>query len=101
MKKEEILEKARAEKIDERETFISDRSMKWTYLVMALTAGIFIIVRSIRDMYAADLCSVVCFSAAAGNIYRFVKTKERWSLVAGIILIAAGIFTAVTFFIDY
>lgn len=101
MKKEEILEKARAEKIDERETFISDRLMKWTYLVMALTAGIFIIVRSIRDMYAADLCSVVCFSAAAGNIYRFVKTKERWSLVAGIILIAAGIFTAVTFFIDY
>lgn len=101
MKKEEILEKARAEKIDERETFISDRLMKWTYLVMALTAGIFIIVRSIRDMYAADLCSVVCFSAAAGNIYRFVKTKERWSIVAGIILIAAGIFTAVTFFIDY
>ena len=101
MKKEEILEKARAEKVDERETFISDRSMRWTYLVRAVTAGIFMIVRSVRDMYAADLCSVVCFSAAAGNIYRFVKTKERWCLVTGIVLIAAGIFTAVTFFIDY
>lgn len=101
MKKEEILAKAQAEKVDEREIFISDRSMRWTYLVMAVTAGIFMIVRSIRDMYAADLISVVCFSAAAGNIYRYVKTKEKWSLLAGIVLLAAGLFTAVAFFMDY
>lgn len=101
MKKEEILAKAQAEKVDERETFISDRSMRWTYLAMALTAGIFMIVRSIRDMNAPDLCSVVCFSAAAGNIYRYVKTKEKWSLFAGIALLAGGILTAVAFFMDY
>lgn len=101
MKKEEILAKAQSEKIDEREVFINDRSMRWTYLVMAVTAGIFMIVRSIRDMYAADLCSVVCFSVAAGNIYRFVKTKEKWCLFSGILLLAAGIITAVTFFMDY
>lgn len=101
MKKEEILAKAQSEKIDEREVFISDRSMRWTYLVMAVTAGIFMIVRSIRDMYAADLCSVVCLSVAAGNIYRFVKTKEKWCLIAGIVTIAAGIISAVTFFMDY
>lgn len=67
---------------------------------MALTAGIFMIVRSIRDMYAADLSSVVCLSAAAGNIYRFVKTKEKWCLVAGIVLLASGIIAAVMFFMD-
>ena len=98
MKKEEILAKAQAEKVDEREIFISDRSMRWTYLVMAVTAGIFMIARSIRDIYSADLISVVCFSAAAGNIYRFVKTKEKWYLVVGIVMLAAGIFTAVLFF---
>ena len=101
MKKEEILAKAQAEKVDEREIFISDRSMRWTYLVMSVTAGIFMIVRSIRDMYAADLISVVCFSAAAGNIYRYVKTKEKWSIFAGIVLLAAGILTAASFFMDY
>lgn len=101
MKKEEILAKARAEKVDERETFISDRSMRWTYLVMALTTGIFMIARSFRDMYTADLCSVVCFSAAAGNIYRYVKTREKWRLFAGIVLLAAGIFAAASFFMDY
>lgn len=101
MKKEEILAKAQAEKVDERETFISDRSMRWTYLVMAVTAGIFMIVRSIRDMYAADLCSVACLSVAAGNIYRFVKTKEKWCLIAGIALLVSGVLTAVMFFIDY
>lgn len=101
MKKEEILAKAQAEKVDERETFISDRSMRWTYLVMALSAGIFMIVRSIRDMYAADLCSVVFLSVAAGNIYCYVKTKEKWCLVAGIILFAAGIINAVMFFMHY
>ena len=98
MKKEEILAKAQAEKVDERETFISDRSMRWTYLVMAVTAGIFMIVRSIRDMSVTDLCSVVCLSVSAGNIYRFVKTKEKWYLVAGIVMLAAGVFTAVRFF---
>ncbi|MBD5384777.1 MAG: hypothetical protein HDR72_07235 [Ruminococcaceae bacterium] len=101
MKKEEILAKAQAEKVDEREIFISDRSMRWTYLVMAVTAGIFMIARSIRDMYAADLISVVCFSAAAGNIYRYVKTKEKWSIFAGIVLLAAGLFSAAAFFMDY
>lgn len=59
------------------------------------------IVRSIRDMYAADLCSVACLSVAAGNIYRFVKTKEKWCLIAGIALLVSGVLTAVMFFIDY
>lgn len=98
MKKEEILEKARAEKVDERETFITDRSMRWTYLVMTVTAGIFMIIRGIRDMSVTDLCSVVCLSVSAGNIYRFIKTKEKWYLIAGIVMLGAGIFTAVRFF---
>ncbi|MCM1165713.1 MAG: DUF6442 family protein [Lachnospiraceae bacterium] len=100
MKKEEILAKAQAERVDERETFISDRSMRWTYLVMAVTAGIFMIVRSVRDTYSNDLCSVVCLSAAAGDIYRFIKTKEKWALVAGVVGAAAGVVLAVLFFME-
>lgn len=101
MKKEEILAKAQAERVDEREIFINDRSIKWTYLVMIISAGIFMIVRSTRDMPITDLCATVCLAVAAGNIYRSIKTKDKWYLIAGIVMAVSGIFTAVRFFMGH
>lgn len=97
MEKEEVLAKAQAEKKDEREMFIVDRSMRWTYLAMAVTTGIFMIIRSVRDMFTTDLAAVVCISAASGFIYRFIKTKEKWYLALGVVLFASGLLNAVLF----
>lgn len=98
MEKEEILAKAQAEKIDEREIFINDKSMLWTYLVMAVSAGIFTIIRSFQELPIMDLCATVCLSASAGQFYRFIKTKERFNIVVSVIMFVIGITAAVLFF---
>ena len=101
MDKEEILAKAQAEKRDEMEVFINDKSIRWTYLVMVLAAGIFTIIRSIDDLPIMDLCATVCLSVAAGHIYRFIKTREKFYIIVGSIMTAMGIFAAVRFFMGY
>ena len=45
MKKEEILEKARAEKKDEMKNAVRDRSAVWMALAMAIAAGFFVCMR--------------------------------------------------------
>lgn len=98
MDKKEILEKAQAEKADEREVFINDRSMRWTYLVMTLSAGTFTIVRSCQDLPIMDLCATVCLSVGTGFLYRFVKNKQKFDLITGILMIFFGIVATVQFF---
>ncbi|MBD5115514.1 MAG: hypothetical protein HDT46_10015 [Ruminococcaceae bacterium] len=99
MDKKEILAKARAEKSDERETFILDKSMHWTFLVMTLSAGIFTIVRSCQDLPIMDLCATVCLSVGTGFMYRFIKNRQKFNLITGILMIFFGIVSAVEFFI--
>lgn len=99
MEKNEILAKARAEKTDEREIFINDRSMRWTYLIMALSAGIFTIVRAIRSQPMMDLCATVCLSVGAGYLYKYIKARERANLIIGIVLIICGVAASVQFFL--
>lgn len=101
MDKKEILQKAQAEKIDERNVFISDKSMRWAFLVMALSAGVFTIVRSIQDLPIADLCATVCLSVGAGHMYRFVKTKDKGYLAMTIAMMFFGIMSAVRFFMGH
>lgn len=100
MDKKEILKKAQAEKEDEREVFINDRSMRWTYLVMTLSAGIFIIVRSCHDLPIMDLCATVCLSVGTGFLYRFFKNKQKFNLITGILMIFFGILATVHFFME-
>lgn len=99
MNKKEILEKAQAEKIDEREVFIADKSLRWTYIAMALAVGIFMIVRSIRDLPVSDLCATICLSVGAGHFYRFIKTKEKWYLIMAVAMLFFGILSTVKFFL--
>lgn len=101
MNKKEILAKAQAEKIDEREAFIADKSLRWTFLVMALSAGIFTIVRSIQDLPIMDLCATVCLSVGAGHLYRFMKTKEKGYLITAAVTMFCGIVSAVRFFMGH
>lgn len=99
MDKKEILEKAQAEKIDEREVFIADKSLRWTYIAMALAVGVFMIVRSIRDLPIADLCATICLSVGAGHLYRFVKTREKWYLIMTVAMLFFGTLSVVEFFL--
>lgn len=101
MNKEEILAKAQAEKKDEMESFITDRSMRWTYIVMVMSAGIFTIIRSLHDLPIMDLCCTVCFSVAAGHIYRFVKTREKFYIIIGLVMAVMGVFAGVRYFMGH
>lgn len=98
MDKKEILEKAQAEKTDEREAFIFDKSMLWAFLVMTLSAGTFTIVRSCQDLPIMDLCSTVCLSVGTGFLYRFIKSRQKFNLITGAMMIFFGIVSAVEFF---
>lgn len=98
MNKKEILAKAQAEKTDEREIFINDRSMRWTYLAMTLSAGIFTIVRGFHDLPIMDLCATVCLSVCAGHMYRFIKTKEKFNLIMAVAMLFFGTVSTVQFF---
>lgn len=97
MSKEEILTRAKNEKIDEMEAQFRDKSIKWTYLTMVLAAGIFAFVRAQRDQSIADLCATVCASVAAGQFYRYIKIKDKQYLIMAVITAAVGIFAAVRF----
>ncbi|MCM1299673.1 MAG: DUF6442 family protein [Firmicutes bacterium] len=101
MDKEEILAKAQAEKKDEMESFINDKSMRWTYLAMVLSAGIFTIVRSLRDLPIMDLTATVCLSVCAGQLYRYIKTREKFSLIMSVIMAVIAVISVIRFFMEY
>ncbi len=101
MKKEEILEKARAERSDEMETFIQDRSMFWIILAMFVCLVVFSYTRLERNMPVEDYSATLAIAAAVGNIYRFIKIKHRRYIILGIIFGAAGVLWAVMYFCKY
>lgn len=101
MKKDEILAKARAEKSDEMENHIHDRSMIWIILAMFVCLCVFSYGRLERDMPVEDYVATLNIAAAAGNIYRFVKLKDLHYLILGIIFAALGIFVAVIYFLKF
>lgn len=101
MKKDEILAKARAEKSDEMENHIHDRSMIWIILAMFVCLCVFSFARLERDMPVEDYTATLCISLAVGNIYRFTKLKRRYYLMLGIVFAAVGILMAVIYFLKF
>lgn len=97
MNREEILAKAKNENKDEMELQVRDRSMKWTYIVMVLTAAIFAYIRETKGQPMMDLCVTVCASVATGHFYRFIKTRDTYCLILSVITLAVGIFALVRF----
>lgn len=103
MNKEEILAMSRKENEngDEMERLAVMGSMKWTYIVMVLCAGVFSFIRSGQGYPVMDLTATVALSVAAGHIYRYVKCRERSSLIIAAVMIAVSIFSAVRFFMGH
>lgn len=97
MNKEEILQKAQQENVDERILQIKDRSITWTYLTMVIVAAIFAAIREANGQPMMDLCVTVCASVCVGQIYRFMKTKSSHYLILALITLAVGIVAMVRF----
>lgn len=101
MKKDEILAKARAEKSDEMERFVQDRSMIWIILGIIVFLGIFSWTRLKRDMPVEDYGATIAVAASIGNIYRFIKMKNKHNLILGIIFGLSGILQTVLYFVKF
>ncbi|MCM1165711.1 MAG: DUF6442 family protein [Lachnospiraceae bacterium] len=101
MKKEEILEKAKAEKNDEMESFFGDKSMLWVIAAMFACMCVFSFTRLEIGQPVEDHCATLGIAVAVGHIYRYIKTKKRESLVIGICFGAAGIVWTVLYFLKY
>lgn len=97
MKKEEILAKAQAEKKDEMENAVRDRSAVWMTLAMVVAAGFFVCMRG-EDEPVFDLAAMVCFADTACFIYRFTKLKQTRYLIFAVVFAALTVFTTVWFF---
>lgn len=100
MDRDEILEKARKEG-DEMAVYAKDKSMVYTYIALVVSAGIFALVRGLRDEPIMDLCATVCFSVSVGRLYRFLKTKERFELVMAGIGFVIAVVAAIRFFMGH
>jgi uncharacterized membrane-anchored protein len=101
MDREEILKKAQAEKKDERELQVKDKSMMWSYIVMVLMAVIFSFVRSEQGLPMMDLTATVSASVCAAMIYRFIKTKDKSYLLIVLITVNVTIIATVRFFMGH
>lgn len=101
MNKEEILKKAQAEKKDEREIQVKDKSMIWSYIVMVIAAGIFSLIRSQQGLPMMDLSATVSASVFAGMAYRFVKTKNKNNLIIAVIMLIVAIAATMRFFMGH
>jgi hypothetical protein len=101
MNKEEILKKAQAEKRDEREVQVKDKSMMWSYIVMILMATIFSIIRSEQGLPIMDLSATCMASVCASMTYRFIKTKDKSYLLVALISVNVAIIATVRFFMGH
>ena len=101
MKKEEILEKGRAENKDERDVAIRDQSIRWTFMTMVLLSAIFAYLRAAKGQTMMDLTVVVCASVSVSFLYRFFQTKRVDLLVLGIVLFLCAVVALVRFCTGY
>ncbi len=100
MDKDEILRRAQKED-DEMVVQVRDKSMRYTYLALVLSAAVFAFVRGLQGQPIMDLCATVSFSVFAGTLYRFVRTKDRWELGIAIMMLVVGIVSTVRFFMGH
>lgn len=101
MNREEILQKSRNEGFDEMEMQVRDKSMKWTYIVLVLSATVFAFIRSNDGLSAMDMYAIICLSAFANHLYQFIKIKKISSLVIAIIMLLVSVFAIIRFFMGH
>jgi uncharacterized membrane-anchored protein len=101
MDKDEILKKAQAERNDEREIQVRDKSMIWSYIVMVLAAAVFSYIRSEQGLPMMDLTATVSASCCAAMTYRFIKIKEKSSLFIALVMLGVAIISTVRFLMGH
>lgn len=101
MKKDEILEKARAEKSDEMEQYFNNKSMFCIIIAMFVCLLVFSFTRLSREMPVEDYVATLDISIAVGYFYRYQKTKKTDSLVIGICFGAGGLIFAMIYFAKF
>jgi hypothetical protein len=97
MNKEEILEKSRAQKVDERIEFVKDKSLKWALITMAVLSGIFAFIRGQQNQPMMDLAVVVCGSTSVAFFYRYIKAKDTSDLICSIITFCVAILALIRY----
>lgn len=101
MEKDEVLKKAQAEKKDERELQVKDKSMMWSYIVMVFMAAIFSFIRSEQGLPMMDLSATVSASVFAGMTYRFIKTKRKENAIIALIMLCVAVVATLRFFMGH
>ena len=101
MDREEILKMAQAEKYDEQELQIKDKSMTFSYVVIVITAAIFSFIRSQQWLPMMDLTATVAASVCATSTYRFIKTRKREYFLIALTMIIVAIISTVRFFMGH
>lgn len=103
MDKEEILAKSRKENEngDEREQQIRDKSIKWTYITMVFFAAVFAYIRAEQGYPMMDLCATVSISVCAGQVYRFVRSKNRGNLVIACVTFVLFVLSIIRFVLGH
>lgn len=101
MNKEEILQKARQEGNDEMEIQIRDKSIRYTYITMVVLAAVFSLIRSEQGLPVMDLCTTVAGSVCVGQLYRYVRSKDKCCLRLAVITLIVAVAAAVRFFMGH
>ena len=101
MDKEEILRRSRAENYDEMEAQTRDKSIKWTYITLVLSAAFFAFIRDMNNQPSMDLCATVSLSVFAGRIYCFARTKEKCNLVIAVFMFVIAVLATIRFFMGH
>lgn len=97
MKKEEILEKARAED-DEMEQIMMAQSLGISTIIIPILCIIFIIIRIIHSEYiVSDLVAITLAQLSMSQLYQSIKMKNKILFVTGIIAIILTIVFTVGF----
>lgn len=97
MERNEILKKAQAERVDERELQVKDKSMMWSYITMVFMAAIFSFIRSEQGLPMMDLSATVSASVFAGMTYRFIKTKKKENAIIALVMLSVVVIATISF----
>ena len=101
MERNEILKKAQAERVDERELQVKDKSMMWSYITMVFMAAIFSFIRSEQGLPMMDLSATVSASVFAGMTYRFIKTKKKENAIIALVMLSVVVIATISFFMEH
>ncbi|MCY6959861.1 DUF6442 family protein [Clostridium brassicae] len=103
MKKEEILEKSKRENLwqDERNKLISIKSQNYALLIGNAILLVVILWKQIHKMPHGELMGIFGVQFAVSILYKYKnKPESKLYLIAGIMMLIAGIIYLIDFFIN-